>query len=394
MRILAATALTVSFGVVASAVSAEEVTWRREYVRQWEIAAMERALGKDFAARFSATPFIVGGTKAPAGAWPFAVALLDSAVANKYNAQFCDGALVDKLFVVTAAHCVFGSRPAQINVLTGTQSLKLGGTRRQVAAIKIHPSYNDNTTDFDIAVIKLKTAATGIAVSKLITRAQEPAVAKDGTLSTVVGWGNMKETGSNYPVDLRQVAVPLVARSDCNDANSYRGAITARMICAGYRAGGKDACDGDSGGPLMVKDGQGKWTLQAGIVSWGSGCARPNLYGVYARVALLSAWANQTITGSSFDGADCAMLPAAARDACIDAAIGDSQRAIQSYLMTLRAQSDAAAVDTGQRAWANSLDSLCALDAVIGGATGRRLCLLKEMEKRAATLAEKLSLGE
>ena len=39
------------------------------------------------------------------------------------------------------------------------------------------------------------------------------------------------------------------------------------MICAGVAGGGKDACEGDSVGPLVV-GGQ-----LVGIVSWGVGCA-------------------------------------------------------------------------------------------------------------------------
>jgi secreted trypsin-like serine protease len=400
MRKSTAVAWAVSFGVLASlmapAIGAEGVTWRRDYVRQWERAAMERALGKEIADQMQQRP-IVGGTKAPAGKWPFQVALLDAKVANNYNAQFCGGALVDKLFVVTAAHCVFGSHPADIHVLTGTQSLASGGTRRKVAAIKVHPSYKNSTTDYDIAVIKLQTPATGLAVSKLIDKTQEASLASAGTNSTVIGWGDLKENGDSYPKVLYQVVVPLVSLTDCNDRNSYRGEITARMICAGLPAGGKDSCDGDSGGPLVVKDSQGQWRLQAGIVSWGDGCARPNFYGVYSRVAVLSAWANGIIAGLSpaQSSADCEILSGPDQLSCLDAAIAANEREMRSFLDTLRTGSASlaiAAFETGHRAWSNSLESLCAFDAASRGALGAKSCLLKEMEKRAATLAEKLSL--
>ncbi|KAI5625988.1 hypothetical protein C0J50_14435 [Silurus asotus] len=43
------------------------------------------------------------------------------------------------------------------------------------------------------------------------------------------------------------------------------------MMCAGYYQGGKDTCQGDSGGPLVTK--QGAVWVQAGITSWGRGCA-------------------------------------------------------------------------------------------------------------------------
>lgn len=42
-------------------------------------------------------------------------------------------------------------------------------------------------------------------------------------------------------------------------------------------------CQGDSGGPLVVNRG-GVWT-QIGIVSFGSGCARPGWPGIYTNVA-------------------------------------------------------------------------------------------------------------
>jgi secreted trypsin-like serine protease len=244
---------------------------------------------------FGAETSIVGGTTAPPGRWPFQVALLLTGFGNNYKSEWCGGSLVDRFHVVTAAHCVRDKQPAELRVLTGTQSLTDGGTRRLVANIQIHPKY-DNNVDYDIAVITLRTPADEVPFfATLITQADESTLAKPTTLAYAIGWGSTVPTGGGYPQALQQVGVRIVARGDCNDANSYDGLITARMICAGFAQGGKDACDGDSGGPLVVRDAQGRWRLQAGIVSWGDGCAQQNLFGVYSRVALLSAWATTAI---------------------------------------------------------------------------------------------------
>lgn len=51
---------------------------------------------------------------------------------------------------------------------------------------------------------------------------------------------------------------------------------------------------GDSGGPMVSQ--QGSVWIQSGVVSFGFGCARPNLPGVYSRVSRYQSWINSHIS--------------------------------------------------------------------------------------------------
>jgi len=83
------------------------------------------------------------------------------------------------------------------------------------------------------------------------------------------------------PSFLRSVEVQVISREACQ--KSYAGSyiVTSRMVCAGVPEGGKDACQGDSGGALVLK----KSGKQVGIVSWGIGCALKDYPGVYTNLA-------------------------------------------------------------------------------------------------------------
>ena len=61
------------------------------------------------------------------------------------------------------------------------------------------------------------------------------------------------------------------------------------FVCAGTSNGGKDSCEGDSGGPMVIKGRNGRYEL-AGVISWGIGCAEPNLPGVCTRISVFRDW--------------------------------------------------------------------------------------------------------
>ncbi|MEZ4517030.1 MAG: serine protease [Chloroflexota bacterium] len=239
-----------------------------------------------------------GGEEAEPGAWPFQVALIHAG-GDPYDDQFCGGSLISPSWVVTAAHCVDGDNPDDIEVLAGIHNLKTpdpGFQRIAIADIHVHPAYNPDTEDSDIALIKLATQAAfrGSQGAVLpiggVVPVDAGTGAPTGTIATVIGWGNVRGQpipgGIDYPDTLHQVEVPIISNADCNQ--SYYNEITPNMICAGYEEGGKDSCQGDSGGPLVIKTIQhkpGNWPV---LLGWGSGCAYPGFPGVYTRVSQFS----------------------------------------------------------------------------------------------------------
>lgn len=264
------------------AVRAQPVTpatsnWMREYVDLRTRAFTERHLPRTLRSDMAAgTPRIIGGSPVTGSEHPFQVALLMKSQPSNSAAQFCGGTLVKPDLVVTAAHCSDFVTAAQVQVLTGTRNLGSGGTRRNVVSIRIHPGWTPSTFNNDVAVWKLSSSAMGIPLASLAS--SEGGV---GTRMFTSGWG-ITESG-NPSAQLRGVEVPLVSRTNCNDANSYNGAVSTAMICAGFNRGGRDSCQGDSGGPL-TKVATGRREL-TGITSWGNGCALPNLFGIYTRVS-------------------------------------------------------------------------------------------------------------
>lgn len=227
-----------------------------------------------------ATPLsgrIVGGNDVAIHNAPWQVSIQVSA------RHVCGGAIYSRDIIITAAHCVANTSVTLIRVRVGANQHNSGGTLLPVAAYTIHEQYDSKLKPYDIALVRLSTQLTYSLSVKAIGLATSSPV--DGATVTVTGWGYTDEKGSaGYASALQSVQLQIIERGQCASAKYGYGwdFVGTEMICAA--SGSKDACTGDSGGPMVSE------RLLAGIVAWGYGCAQSNYPGVYVDVAVLRPW--------------------------------------------------------------------------------------------------------
>jgi trypsin len=217
----------------------------------------------------------------------------------------CGGSLVASDMVLTAAHCLKEDKPitsitARVNY---TQSIDVTGQltgyeySRIVTRRIVYPYYNWLRNEGDLGLLLLDTPVTEVLPVNLNNLWNSPYASEP---LTVVGHGTMTNGIRDRPDYLMEVSVPTISHEDCNDRNSYDGAIIDRaMICAG--AGGKDSCSGDSGGPLVILGTNSSEDIQVGIVSFGRQCGLTNFPGIYTRVSNYLEWIQTTICETSND---------------------------------------------------------------------------------------------
>lgn len=238
---------------------------------------------------------IVGGEETTIENRPYQVALRDG------TDFFCGGTIIDEQYVITAAHCLVYEEFDSFIVSAGITENDEVNQDREVEFFISHPDYNDFTLDNDIAIIKLKTPLIlGSKVKKInfATQADSDAGLIDpGIISTISGWGTVEEDG-DVSLILKTADVPIVSLEEANGMDSYDGELTENMLAAGFKEGGVDACQGDSGGPLVVANSDNTSVILAGVVSWGYGCARENLYGIYCNVFNYEDWILNILAGN------------------------------------------------------------------------------------------------
>lgn len=210
----------------------------------------------------------------------------------------CGGSLISNSWIVTAAHCLY-NRDEPLRAVGGTDNLNFmyrAQTRNAFQQI-IHPNFDIATYDNDIALVKVDKPYN---LESSFSHVGTVCVNRDMVLlpydiATICGFGSRafhEKTRSH----LYETEIAIIDKNTCNKA--FGGMITDNMICAGGMIANKrDACSGDSGGPITMDLGDGRMSL-IGVVSFGNDCAVQNFPGIYTKISNYYDWINNNIDES------------------------------------------------------------------------------------------------
>lgn len=259
---------------------------------------------------------IVGGDDAEEASSPWQVMLYK----RQPQELLCGASLISDQWVLTAAHCILyppwnkNFTPSQILVRLGKHNRARYEQGQEkivpIDEIIVHPKYNwKENLNRDIALLHLKRVVQfddRIHPVCLPSKQVAQKLMFEGYKGRVTGWGNLKETwnpsSKNLPVVLQQIHLPIVDQDTCRASTSVR--ITDNMFCAGFKPGETqrgDACEGDSGGPFVMKNPDDQRWYQIGIVSWGEGCDRDGKFGFYTHLFRMRRWMKKVIDKSGED---------------------------------------------------------------------------------------------
>ncbi|GAA6111468.1 polyserase-2-like, partial [Tachysurus ichikawai] len=217
--------------------------------------------------------------------------IINGQKANKNSLQYmasvqinmkhkCGGFLINRSYVLTAAHCKF----SDLSVVLGTHNIdpKRNDLRRYtVKSVHIHPSYKRTPLNgADIMLLKLSEKVSVNKGVKIIKFSSKGKQVKPNSKCQVAGWGTT-ETQERVN-DLLVVGVSTINITVCTkEWNKVNVVLPNNILCAGGYNTKSGACQGDSGGPLVCNG------VAVGIVSFNykTNCTYPNFPNVYTDIS-------------------------------------------------------------------------------------------------------------
>ncbi|XP_055601436.1 transmembrane protease serine 9-like [Uranotaenia lowii] len=286
--------LVLLFAVLAVASSATYYDWS-QYKRIEELDSFWEQLAPELQAlrpTSSAGSRIVGGQEASPNQFPYQVAVLS--IFGEAGG-ICGGTVLTNNFILSAAHCLrSGTTDAtEGQVILGAHNRVINEPTQQridFGSFTIHESYIATFLRNDIATIRLATPAT---FTPQVQPINLPALSEQSrTFAGMVGWAS----GFGRTSDDNQFASnvvyyttnPIMTNADCVAIWGSSLLIGAQNICLSAE-GGRSVCNGDSGGPLAVREAIG--SVQVGIASFvhANGCASGHPSG-FVRVTHFLNW--------------------------------------------------------------------------------------------------------
>lgn len=239
---------------------------------------------------------IIGGIPTSSNEFPF-FALIRIVTYSKnrdgrYYEEFCGGTIIDKYYILTAGHCL--NESAVTTVTVGLKYLsEFTDKSMEVEKLIIHPKYETKnvTIENDIGLIKLKHQLQFNEKVKPIDLPREDEE-QDFRLVQIAGFGALDRKKNQASEQLMAATIRIVHNNLCKVR--WIGYSPFRQVCAGDLSGKKDACLGDSGGPLFGTKQNGQPVL-LGITSFGKGCATVGRPAVYTRVSHYVDWIKSVI---------------------------------------------------------------------------------------------------